>query len=139
MDELQHLNLETYIKFNYTNTESIKNILYKIKEKLLFFHQQEIYLCDIKPNNIMIGRNNEIIFLDVDGWMIDEILPEISIPDEYQKRGCKYGQTYDCLLFNKMVNDVKGKVGGSYIYNLFGFSNIKFRACELKNQKPHQK
>lgn len=73
---------KTLYNENYTNLLNTEQMLKQLKEILLkikYMHTKNIFHTDLFADNIMINKNFDIIFIDLDQMIIDEFISEENV------------------------------------------------------------
>ena len=84
MEEVEGCSLDRWMKANRLPKPSVAiDLVRQIGKALQAFHDQEIIHQDLKPANIMVGKNNEVTVIDF-GSVYVAGLAEVFIPFEHE-------------------------------------------------------
>lgn len=70
MDWIEGETMETYIASHYRDTDAIKKLYLKFCDLALWLRTKPFAHGDIKPDNIMIKPNGELVLIDYDGMFV---------------------------------------------------------------------
>lgn len=104
-DELRKLSNKKYVSLNRITVQDILFMFQKIQRVLKTLHAQHIYIGDLNDSNILFDTNNDVYFIDVDSWAVDEFPCQVcmeTFKDPLLYRD-KFNEQTDCYAFSILL------------------------------------